>query len=187
MEFVTVSLIKHSEKEKEVYTYSLSDSTGKVIFSRIPYGKYSIKAQFAGYKTKETAKFNLEDDYFSHERKIRTNIYDAGELLLKEEINLLSGITVTERYTLIYTFVDNFTLSIIANDILNQNRSINRYRTESYVYKSISNVVGRYFMLNISYKFYMGKQKSKRFKDKTNSILRSNEFNIGEVLEGCKL
>ena len=44
MEFVTVSLIKHSEKEKEVYTYSLSDSTGKVIFSRIPYGKYSIKA-----------------------------------------------------------------------------------------------------------------------------------------------
>ena len=42
-------------------------------------------------------------------------------------------------------------LKVIAYDILNQNRSFSRTVTDTYIQNSYTNVLGRYFMLSLTY------------------------------------
>lgn len=52
-------------------------------------------------------------------------------------------------------------LSIFSFDLLNQNRSVNRTTAESYIEDKQSNVLSRYFMLNLAYNFTKFKDEKK--------------------------
>ena len=64
-------------------------------------------------------------------------------------------------------------LSFIANDILNTNRNIRRTTTENYMLETRTNMIGQYFMINLTYKFISGKNQTGAYKDRANRALNS--------------
>jgi len=67
-----------------------------------------------------------------------------------------------------------FTIS--ARDILNQNKSIQRTVTDFYIQETRYNIIRQYFLFTITYKFFTG-GKSGAFRERVNTILRSQEIN----------
>ncbi|MBP9018784.1 MAG: outer membrane beta-barrel protein [Bacteroidales bacterium] len=69
---------------------------------------------------------------------------------------------------------NKLTISFSANDILNQNKNIQREVTDFYIQETRYNTVRQYFLFSLTYKFLIG-GKTGAFKERANSVIRSNE------------
>lgn len=65
--------------------------------------------------------------------------------------------------------------SISANDILNQNKNVQREVTDFYIQETRFNIVRQYVLFSFTYKFLLG-GKSGAFRERANSIIRSKEM-----------
>lgn len=97
LEFVTASLFRYDSKmdisdKKEVYNYSLSDSTGKIIFQKLsPWYKYDIILEYLGFQTISINNVNFLDGNSSDSLE---NIKDLGTKYMKESSFILDEATV---------------------------------------------------------------------------------------------
>lgn len=66
---------------------------------------------------------------------------------------------------------------ISAQDILNQNKNIQRSVTDFYIQETRYNIIRQYFIVTMTYKFFTG-GKSGAFRERVNSIERSQERNL---------
>jgi hypothetical protein len=82
IEFATVSITP--EGKKEALKYALTDASGWAEIVKVPEGTYTLKAECLGYLPFET--------------KVNTtgkSLLDLGRVKMKQEINVLSAVTVT--------------------------------------------------------------------------------------------
>ena len=75
---------------------------------------------------------------------------------------------------------NKLTLSISARDILNQNKNIQREVTDFYVQETRYNVIRKYFLFTLTYKFLTG-GKTGAFRERANTIQRSQDNSALEI------
>ena len=103
-------------------------------------------------------------NYFYHTAGVKINLIFWEGIVLRNEINntLYTGLTGTYNQNLVLWNVgigkkffaeDRGELRITGNDVLNQNKSVTRSFTDSYVEDSQTRVLARYFLVTFTYTF----------------------------------
>ena len=103
-------------------------------------------------------------NYFYHTAGVKINLIFWEGIVLRNEINntLYTGLTGTYNQNLVLWNVgigkkffaeDRGELRITGNDVLNQNKSVTRSFTDSYVEDSQTRVLARYFIVTFTYTF----------------------------------
>lgn len=91
LEFVTAVLTKiDKSKNKEIFTYAISDSSGSIKFNRIPVSDYEITLQYVGYFMKLLPNIKID----GMELLKGDNMKDLGVIELKENITELNAVTI---------------------------------------------------------------------------------------------
>jgi hypothetical protein len=67
-------------------------------------------------------------------------------------------------------------VTLSANDILNQNKNLQKVMSDSYIQETRYNVIRQYFLFTVTYKFFTGGT-SGAFRERVNSILKNQELN----------
>jgi len=94
LEFVTAVLSKiDKNKNKEIFTYAISDSAGSIKFNRIPVSDYEISLQYVGYFMKLIPNIKIDGkDLLKGD-----NIKDLGVIKLKENVKELNAVTIKDH------------------------------------------------------------------------------------------
>ncbi len=106
----------------------------------------------------------LDENYFRHDAGLRLSWQPVGGLVVESSATYNDYLGLDEETyptTLLlnaglgYRFLqqDAAELKLVVGDLLNQETGIRRTITETYVQDSRSNVLGRYVLLNLSYRF----------------------------------
>jgi hypothetical protein len=106
----------------------------------------------------------LDENYFRHDAGLRFTWMPLGGLVLESSLTYNDYVGLDEELyptTFImnagmgYKFLqqDAAELKLVVGDIFNQETGINRSITELYVQDSRTQVLGRYILLNLSYRF----------------------------------
>ena len=77
--------------------------------------------------------------------KMDVNIYGQGSFQGSTNINLWQA-AIAKAF-----FNNVLTTKILAFDLLNQNQGIARTASETFISESLSNTIGRYFMVSVQY------------------------------------
>jgi hypothetical protein len=125
---------------------------------------YNLSSNSAYNISKNTLQANLNQTYLSQTSRLKINLMPYKGLVITTDIthqyyNGLSS-SFNQNYVLLnaglgYKFMKKQAadLRIIAFDLLNQNTSISRSITETYIEDSKTKVLRRYFMLVFTYTF----------------------------------
>jgi len=94
LEFVTAVLSKiDKNKNKEIFTYAISDSSGTIKFNRIPVSDYEISLQYVGYFMKLVTNIMIDGrDLLKGDNK-----KDLGVIELKENVKELNAVTIKDH------------------------------------------------------------------------------------------
>ncbi len=94
LEFVTAVLSKiDKNKNKEIFTYAISDSSGTIKFNRIPVSDYEISLQYVGYFMKLVTNIMID----GRDLLKGDNIKDLGVIKLKENVKELNAVTIKDH------------------------------------------------------------------------------------------
>ena len=100
-EYITLAI----KKEGVVIKTAVTTSTGEFIFNEIPFGKYTLTATATGYSAK-ILPFELNAD---------KKIFDAGNILLADQVNNLADVAVVAMRPIIKQEVDRISYDIQAD------------------------------------------------------------------------
>lgn len=144
---------------------------GGVVLSSNISENVDFTISYSGYYNvvKNSIQTLSDNNYYNHIISVKFNWIFLNRFVFNTNVNeqLYSGLAqgYNQSYflwnaALGYKFLKDKSLDlrISANDILNQNRSITRTVTDTYIEDSYTNVLRRYFMLNLTYTL-------RRFKD----------------------
>ncbi len=153
-------LLNNVENISNAYNYNL----GAVLSSNISeYIDFDLSYSANINTVKNTIQPNLNNNYFTQSVGINTNFLTKKGLFLNNDISNESYKGLTDGFNQNYwlwniaigqKFLKNQDgeLKLSVFDLLNQNRSITRDVTESYVQDQINEVLRQYFMLTFTYK-----------------------------------
>ncbi len=154
------------------FANTMNSSVGLVLSSNISEKiDFTVSSNSAYSNTANSLQTSSNTTYFNQNSKVKITFSPSKSLVLFTEYSNLKYTGLTAAYNqsislwnaaIAYKFMKNkeaeFRLS--ANDILNQNNSIQRTNTESYTQDLQTNVLNRFYMLTFNYNFK--KYKSKR-------------------------
>jgi hypothetical protein len=145
------------------YANNLSFNGGAVLSSNIS-ENLDFTLAYSGYYNivKNSIQTQSNNNYYNQNTSFRINWIFLDRFVANTSLNhtLYSGLSegFNQSYLLWnaalgYKFLADKSLDVrlTAYDILNQNRSIERTVTETYIEDSYTNVLQRYFMLNVTY------------------------------------
>ena len=145
------------------YSNNLSFNGGAVLSSNIS-ENLDFTLAYSGYYNvvKNSIQTQSDNNYYNQNTSFRINWIFLDRFVANTSLNhtLYSGLSegFNQSYLLWnaalgYKFLADKSLDVrlTAYDILNQNRSIERTVTETYIEDSYTNVLQRYFMLNVTY------------------------------------
>ncbi len=145
------------------FSSNYTASEGVVLSSNINEKVDFTLAYTGNYSTVKNSLPNQADDnYFTEVAMGKINVILLKNIILNTSLSQTSYTGLAQTYnqaiylwnaSIGYKFLKNQTLqiSLSATDILNQNRSITRIVTDTYIQDSQTEVLKRYFMLNIQY------------------------------------
>jgi len=145
------------------FSSNYTASEGVVLSSNISENVDFTLSYTGNYSTVKNTQQNSEDDnYFSGVATGKVNIILFKGLILNTSLSQTSYTGLAEAYnqavylwnaSIGYKFMKNKSLqvSISGTDLLNQNTSITRTVTDTYIQDSQTEVLKRYFMLNLQY------------------------------------
>ncbi len=93
----------HSEKDSSIVKGSVSDGKGAFQISNINEGAYFLRVQYVGYQQTNSEKFVLSSQNLS---------VNIGSLVLKEDVQTLSEVTVTAQRPLVEHLPDRLVLNV---------------------------------------------------------------------------
>lgn len=155
----TPSMLNYIQNFSNTYNFS----PGLVIGSNISENlDFTVSYNSNFYRTRNTVQTDLDNEYFSHTVGLRFNWTFWNGFVFKNELNnnLYSGLSkeLDQNYVL---WNLSFGKKIFKNDageilltvydVLNQNKSISRNITESYIEDTTSKVLKRYLLLTFTY------------------------------------
>lgn len=97
LSFATVSI--HTDGDK-VVTGATADIDGKFLIANLPYGEYTLKVSFMGYKTVEQP------------LKVASAMMDLGDLYIEEDAEQIAQAVVTEKVPLIEQKLDKLVMNV---------------------------------------------------------------------------
>lgn len=135
---------------------------------------FTLNARPSYNRVTNTLQTNSNTEYFSQDSRLKFNWIVFEGLVFRNEVahQFYSGLSDGfDDQFIIWNFGlgkklfknDRGELTLTVNDLLNQNRSISRTITETYIQDSRSNALTRFVMLNFTYNlrnFNTGKRKS---------------------------
>lgn len=155
----TPALINNHSNLSNSYTANAGFTLGSNISENVDFaltyaGNYNI--------VKNTLQTQSDNTYYSQTTSLKFNWIFLKGFVFNTNLNhtLYTGLTQSYNQSFLlwnaalgYKFFKNRALEakVTVFDILNQNKAINRTSTETYIEDSRSNVLQRYFMLNLTY------------------------------------
>jgi hypothetical protein len=178
------------------YSYNTAPTAGVVVSSNISEKVDFTFAYSATYNIiSNSIQSQANNDYYNHSLSFRINYIFFKNFVLNSNIthtfystfNSNSGnetLLLWNAY-LGYKFLKNHALEarISANDILNQNKSINRTVTDQYTENSVTQVLKQYFMFSLTYtlrNFKAGAVMPSEDKDAKDREMYRNMFRGGQ-------
>ncbi len=145
------------------FTNTYNFNAGLTIGSNISENVDFTLAYSGNYNIAEnTLQTDLDNTYYLQNTSLRFNWILLGGVVFNTTLNhtLYSGLTQSFNQSFLlwnaglgYKFLKNksLELKLTVYDILNQNRSIGQSVTDTYIEESTTDVLQRYFMLNLTY------------------------------------
>lgn len=113
IEFATIAL--YNAKDSSIVKGTLSDSAGRFIFEKIPFGTYSVSAGFLGFKNYNSKHFTLSE---------RGQKHQLGVLSMVSEDKMLDAVTITAQKPLIEQRMDRTVLNIESSILAEGNTAL---------------------------------------------------------------
>lgn len=158
--------------------------------------KLSVQLDKIYFQTKASFNYEVAVNSIFSEKKTKTwrNVIEGYisysmpfDIILKSDISYQYFKGYTAQYDKPYLLwnaeiskpliKNKLIMSLSANDILNQNKNIQREVTDFYIQETRFNTVRQYFLFSLTYKFLTG-GKTGAFRERANSVIRSNETSI---------
>jgi hypothetical protein len=149
--------------ESENFSKSSVFSEGMVISSNISENVDFTLSYTGNFNvSRNTLQSSLDNNYYYHTAGVKLNLIFLDGIVFRNEVNntLYNGLTgnfnqnfVLWNISLGRKFFENQRgeLKITVTDLLDQNKSVNRNVTDTYVEDTQNNVLGRYFMAMFTY------------------------------------